>query len=88
MTLISRIGRAYGINLILCTQRPSTEIIKGEIRVNLGTHICGRADRILSQMILDNSAAAELISSEDQGVFVMKHNTLFKAYYLDEQDLE
>lgn len=88
LTRISRIGRAYGINLILCTQRPSTEIIKGEIRVNLGTHICGRADRILSQMLLGNSVAEELISPEDQGVFVMKQNTLFKAYYLDEQSLE
>lgn len=85
---IARQGRAYGIHLILCTQRPSAELIDGEIRSNLGIRISGRADRILSQMILDNSIASELISSEDQGVFVMKHETLFKAYYLDEQCLE
>ena len=85
---IARQGRAYGIHLILCTQRPSAELIDGEIRSNLGIRISGRADRILSQMILDNSIASELISSEDQGVFVMKHETLFKAYYLDKQCLE
>jgi len=48
LSLIARQGRAFGIHLILSTQRPSADLIPGQIRTNLGFRVCGRADAILS----------------------------------------
>ena len=82
LSTIGRQGRAFGIHLILCTQRPSAEIIKGEIKANLGYRIAGRCDKVLSQIILDNSDAAEQISPDSKGLFLTNGGDLFQAYYL------
>lgn len=87
LSTIARQGRAFGIHLILATQRPDSEILKGQIKINLGNKICGRADKILSQIILDNSEAAEKISSKDQGLFLSNFSSLFKAYYITDNQL-
>ena len=68
LSMIARQGRAFGIHLILATQRPDANLIPGQIRTNLGCRICGRADSILSQIILDSTAAADEISKEARAV--------------------
>lgn len=84
LSTIGRQGRAFGIHLILCTQRPSAEIIKGEIKANLGYKIAGRCDKVLSQIILDNSDGAEQISPDSKGLFLTNGGKLFQAYYLSD----
>lgn len=88
LSKIARQGRAFGINLIFATQRPSADIIKGEIKNNIGHRICGRADKVLSQIILDNTDGAEKISPNDQGVFLTNAGVLFKAYYVEDDCLD
>lgn len=88
LSTLARKSRATGIHLILCTQRPSAEVLKGEIKANLGYKFCGRADDVLSRMILDNSSAAEMISPTDQGMFLTNTNVLFKGFYLNDVDIE
>lgn len=85
---IARTGRAFGIHLLFVTQRPDADIIKGQIKSNMGYKVCGRADKILSQIILDNSDAADKISPSDQGMFLTNFGTLFKAYYIEDNCLE
>lgn len=85
---IARLGRAFGIHLILATQRPDADILKGQIKNNIGYRICGRADKVLSQIILDNSEGAEKISPNDQGMFYTNTRVLFKAYYVEDDCLE
>ncbi len=87
-TTIARLGRAFGIHLILATQRPDADVIKGQIKNNIGMRICGRADKVLSQIILDNTDGADKISSNDQGMFLTNSRVLFKAYYVDDNCLE
>lgn len=84
LSIIARQGRAFGIHLILSTQRPDAALIPGQIRTNLGVRICGRADQILSQIILDNSEAAEKISKDSCGRFILHDGTLFQSYWFDE----
>lgn len=84
----ARIGRAFGIHLILATQRPSADILNGQIKNNIGYRICGRADKVLSQIILDNSEGADRISADDQGLFYTNTKVLFKAYYVEDDCLE
>ena len=49
-----------GIHLLLATQRPDVKVMDGQIKNNIDCRICGRADLILSQIILDNGSAAEI----------------------------
>ena len=88
LSLIARQGRAFGIHLILATQRPSADLIPGQIRTNLTFRICGRADDILSRIILDSPAAAEQIPLDAQGRFVTNMGQIFQGYLFDDSILE
>ena len=87
LSILARQGRAFGIHLILATQRPDANLIPGQIRTNLGCRICGRADSILSQIILDNTAAADQISKEARGRFLLHDGTVFQGYWLDDRSV-
>ena len=66
LSVIARQGRAFGVHLILATQRPDANILTGQIRNNIDFRVCGRADNVLSQIILDNTGAADKISKDAQ----------------------
>lgn len=85
LSTIARQGRAFGIHLILATQRPDATIIPGQIRNNMDFRVCGRADSVLSQIILDNTGAAEQIPKDAQGRFITGDGTVFQGYLFDEQ---
>ncbi len=84
LTTIARLGRAFGIHLILATQRPDANILPGQIRNNMDFRVCGRADNVLSQIILDNTSAAEQIPKDARGRFITGDGTVFQGYLLDE----
>lgn len=88
LNTIARLGRAFGIHMILSTQRPSVDVVSGAIKNNIPARICGRAEKTLSQIILDNTDAAELIDSNIQGMFINQDGTVFKGYIFDERILE
>lgn len=69
LSSIARLGRALGIHLILSTQRPDANVIPGQIRNNMTYRLCGHADKVLSQIVLDNSLAAE-IPAGCPGIFI------------------
>ena len=78
-------------HLILATQRPDADILKGQIKNNLSIRICGRADKVLSQIILDNTEAVDKIRPNDVGVFVsnfVSGDGVFKAYMIEDNFLE
>lgn len=87
LSLIARQGRAFGIHLVLATQRPDAGILNGQIRNNIDTRICGRADNVLSQIILDSTDAADLIAKSSQGRFLTNSGKIFQAYWFDENIL-
>ena len=87
LATIARLGRAFGIHLILATQRPDATIIPGQIKNNLDFRVCGRADNVLSQIILDNTSAAEQIPKDARGRFITGDGTVFQGYLLDEKQL-
>jgi len=87
LAIIARLGRAFGIHLILATQRPDANLISGQIRNNLNCRICGRADNILSQLILDNTDAANQIPKDSKGRFMLHDGTIFQGYLFDENEI-
>ena len=87
LSMIARQGRAFGIHLILATQRPDANILSGQIRNNINCRVCGRADNVLSQIILDNTNAADRIPKDAKGRFLLHDGTVFQGYWLDEGTL-
>ena len=84
--MIARQGRAFGIHLILATQRPDANIIPGQIKNNIDFRVCGRADNVLSQIVLDNTDANSKIPKDSQGRFLTNSNTVFQAYWFDDRE--
>ncbi len=87
LSVIARQGRAFGIHLILATQRPDANILPGQIRNNIDCRVCGRADTVLSQIILDNTTAAEQIPKDTAGRFILHDGTVFQAFWIDEDSM-
>lgn len=87
LSIIARQGRAFGIHLVLATQRPDAAILNAQIRNNIDTRICGRADNVLSQIILDNTDASDKIAKSSQGRFLTNSGKIFQAYWFDENIL-
>ncbi len=87
VSTIARQGRAMGIHLILATQRPDANILPGQIKNNLDIRICGRADQVLSQIILDSTDAKDLIPKASRGRFIMGDGTIFQGFLIDESEL-
>ena len=85
LSTLARQGRAFAINLILATQRPDANILCGQIKNNIDFRVCGRADDVLSQIILDNTDAADKIPKNSQGRFLTNSGEVFQGYWLDEQ---
>lgn len=87
LATIARQGRAFGIYLALATQRPDATILPGQIKNNMDFRVCGKADSVLSQIILDSTAAAEQIPKNSQGRFITNSGVVFQAYLLDDDEL-
>lgn len=85
LSVIARQGRAFGIHCILATQRPDANILTGQIRNNIDYRVCGRADNVLSQIILDSTDAAEQIPKDAQGLFINHEGVVFRGYLFDEE---
>lgn len=91
LSLIAQQSRAFGVHLILATQRPDANLIPGQIRNNLDYKVCGRADSVLSSIIIDSTAAADLIPKDAKGRFVLNDGrdvssaTVFQGYTLFEE---
>lgn len=92
LSLIAQQGRSFGLHLILATQRPDANLIPGQIRSNIDCKVCGRADSVLSGIIIDSTAAADLIPKSAQGRFILNDGcggdsgTVFQAYWLDDEN--
>lgn len=80
LSKIARLGRAFGINLILSTQRPDADIVPGQIKNNVSYRVCGKADATLSTIVLGSAAAHEQIPKASQGLFLNHDGVLFKGY--------
>ena len=88
LSTLARQGRAFGIHLILATQRPDANILTGQIKSNIDERICGTADNVLSMIILDSAEAASKVPVNIQGRFITREGKVFQGFYLTDEDVE
>ena len=90
-------GRASGIHLIIATQRPSVDVIKGTIKTNIPTRIAFLVKtQVDSSIILDHSGAEKLLGNGDmlyndsineqrlQGAYISQEEILTITDYISE----
>lgn len=95
---IAQKARAAGIHLIMATQRPSTDIIKGTIKANIQTRIAFQVNsQVDSMTILDASGADKLLGKGDmlysdgvntirvQGAYISEKEILAVTEYLSDR---
>jgi len=87
LATIARLGRALGIHLIFATQRPDANVISGQMKSNFNYRICGRADNVLSQIILDDTTAADQIPKDALGRFITHNGVVFQGYWFDDNSV-
>ena len=87
LATIARLGRAFGIQLIIATQRPDANIIPGQIKNHMDVRVFGSEDSVLSQLILDNKSAADQLPKDERGRFITGGGTVFQGYLFDEEQL-
>lgn len=83
ISMIARQGRAFGIHLVLATQRPNANILSGQIKNNLDCRVCGKADSTLSTIILGDGKAHEAIPKDSQGRLINQDGIVFQGFYFD-----
>ncbi len=86
---LTQMGRALGIHLILCTQRPSTNVITGVIKANLPSRIALQVtSKIDSRVVLDANGADALLGKGDMlylGISDAKPKRIQGAYVSEEE---
>ena len=60
LATIARLGRAFGIHLILATQRPDANLISGQIRNNLNCRLCS----MMGQFFRDTCLIKKYLNNE------------------------
>lgn len=77
-------GRFVGFSFLISLQRPSAEVLSGELRNNLTIRLVGKSDANLSMLALDNADAAKLIPSDTPGRFLTSDGEILQGYYFED----
>jgi hypothetical protein len=91
ISTLARLGRAFGIHLVLATQRPDAEVLPGQIKANLPATMAFRCRSEVNSRILlgeQNSDAAHLPPVPGRGIWQHERNELVQAVYLDYSEAE
>lgn len=83
---ITELFRAVGIHLIISTQVPSSQVLSEKIRHNCDFRVCGRANRILSSIVIDSEEASK-IPKKSRGLFITNEGKKFQGYIFYEKDV-
>lgn len=90
LTDLASLGRAAGIFVILCTQRPSVNIVTGDIKANFPARLCLRMpDRASSMTILDNGMASDIEAIPGRAVYFNGgHHIKVQVPFISDEEVE
>jgi energy-coupling factor transporter ATP-binding protein EcfA2 len=91
LNTLARLSRATGINILAGTQRPDSNVLKGQIKNNLSARVCGRmTDKEPSIMVLGSPDATK-IPDDIKGRYMFSVGSdpvIMQGYYFKESDIE
>jgi S-DNA-T family DNA segregation ATPase FtsK/SpoIIIE len=86
---IARLGRAVGIHLILCTQRPDAEAVPGQLKANLAGTVAFRVrSEVNSHILLESDRAALLPHHPGRAIWAHERLEEFQAIHLAASDAQ
>lgn len=82
-------ARAAGIHLIVATQRPTTDVVKGTIKANINTRIAFRVSSYTdSIVILDQQGAEQLLGKGDMLLKGIDRPMRLQGAYLKDSEID
>lgn len=85
---ITQMGRAAGIHLIVATQRPTTDVVKGTIKANIPTRIAFRVSQFVdSNTILDGGGAENLLGRGDMLLKELDLPVRVQGAYISDEEI-
>jgi hypothetical protein len=88
---IAQAGRSRGVHLVLCTQRPSADVVPTNITANLNARLALRVNNaIASRMIIDDKGAESLMKHGDMLYKMDSGSERIRAqgYYIDTEEVD
>ncbi len=86
---ITQKARAAGIHLLIATQRPTTDVVKGTIKANIPTRIAFRvASYVDSNTILDGAGAELLLGKGDMLYKTTGRPIRLQGCYVKDEEIE
>ncbi len=100
---LTQMARAAGIHLIVATQRPSADVITGQIKTNIPSRISfAVSSAVDSRIILDRAGAERLLGKGDmlfmpmgknspkrvQGAYISEHEIIKLIKFIKDQEIE
>lgn len=83
---ISRLGRAYGVHMLLATQRPDRKVLEGQIKANSPLKICFQViNGVNSRIILDHEGAKNIPPIPGRCIVQYKGERQAQPFFLDEE---
>lgn len=89
LTRLAQLARAIGIQLVIATQRPTTNIITGVIKANFPSRIAFRVTSMMdSRTILDTPGANQLIGRGDMLISSGSDLTRLQCAFIDTPEID
>ena len=86
---VARLGRAVGIHLVVCTQRPDAEAVPGQLKANLAGTVAFRVRaQVNSLILLENDRAALLPHRPGRAIWAHERLEEFQAIHLAAAEAE
>lgn len=80
--------RAAGLLYVICTQRPSVDLIPGSVKANIDTRMCYHTvDSTNSWIVLDDKEAAQYLDTPGRGLLRIMDLDEFQAMYISEDEV-
>lgn len=87
---LSRLGRAAGVHLILATQRPTRDVIDGQVKANCPARVCFRVLSTTDSRVILDAKGGELLHGKGDGLFRTAEGDLlrFQGCYCSDRQVE